>query len=247
MGREIVKAASGNLKKVTLELGGKSPFVVFPDANLEEAIPEAARACFFLSGQNCMAGTRLFLHEDIHDEFVEKLAETTAQMKVGDGFEPDTVLGPLISKGQRETVLSYIESGKAEGAEMVVGGKTLDRPGYFLEPTIFINTERDMKIVREEIFGPVLSVQKFSDDWDDLEARVGDTIYGLSGSVWTRDLTTAIRGAKFIDSGQVGVNFHAAISPETPFGGNRQSGWGREFGKEGLDAFLKSKSISIKH
>ncbi len=246
VGKSIVRAAAGNLKKVTLELGGKSPFVVFPDANLEEAIPSAARACFFLSGQNCMAGTRLFVHEKIHDQFVEGVGNVAQAMKVGDGFEPDSLIGPLITDQQRQKVLGFVETGRQEGGEVVCGGNATGERGHFIEPTIVANTTPDMKIVREEVFGPVLAVQKFDDDIEALADRVNDTDYGLSGSVWTSDVSTALRMAKKVDSGQVGVNIHAAVSPETPFGGNKQSGWGREFGKEGLDPYLKTKAISIK-
>lgn len=246
VGKSIVRAASGNLKKVTLELGGKSPFIVFPDADLEQAVPAAASACFFLTGQNCMAATRLFVHEKIHDQFVEGLGKAAQTFKVGDGFEPDSMIGPLITDRQRQRVLGYIESGRNDGGEIICGGNAVGERGHFIEPTVVANTSPDMKIVREEVFGPVIAVQKFDDDLEALTACVNDTDYGLSGSVWTRDVSTALRMARRVDSGQVGVNVHAAVSPETPFGGNKQSGWGREFGKEGLDPYLKTKAISIR-
>ncbi|TVQ50053.1 MAG: aldehyde dehydrogenase [Gammaproteobacteria bacterium] len=247
VGRSIVRAAAGNLKKVTLELGGKSPMVVFPDADLEEAIPTAAMACFFLSGQNCMAGTRLFVHESIHDQFVAGVSGMAQALKVGDGLEPDTVLGPLISAAQRRRVLDYIALGEAEGARRATPPQAFDGPGHFVAPVVFSDCHADMRIVREEIFGPVLTVQRFgSEDVAALAARVNDTIFGLSGSVWSRDLSTALGFARLIDSGQVAVNAHAAVSPETPFGGNRQSGWGREMGRESLDAYLKTKAVSVR-
>jgi phenylacetaldehyde dehydrogenase len=244
VGRKIVEAATGNLKKVALELGGKSPVVVFPDADLDQAVPGAAMAYLVNSGQACMAGTRLFLHADIHDAFVERLAAHVRALKLGDGLVPGTDLGPLISARQKARVLSYIELGRAEGARIVLGDARVPSIGHFVAPVIFTECQADMRIVREEIFGPVLTVLRFRDEAT-LLRDVGDTVYGLSGSVWTRDIQRALRVARQIDSGQVGVNFHAAVSPETPFGGNRQSGWGREFGREGVEAYLKTKAISI--
>ena len=246
VGRKIIQAAAGNLKKVTLELGGKSPVVVFPDADLERLIPAAANAAFFLQGQNCMAGTRLFVHDDIFDQVVEGVGQVAAGMSVGPGLDPDNHLGPLISAEQRERVLGYVASGRESNAELVYGGEALDRPGYFVKPTLFSHTNMDMKIAREEIFGPVLCAQSFGDG--DLEAvadQANSTIYGLSGSVWTKDISLAHRMAAKVDSGQVSINWHAAVDPAIPFGGNKQSGWGREFGKEGLDSYLKTKATTV--
>jgi phenylacetaldehyde dehydrogenase len=246
VGRSIVHAAAGNLKKVTLELGGKSPMVVFGDANLADAIPTAAMACFFLSGQNCMAGTRLFVHSSIHDQFVTGLVGVAQALKLGNGLDRETVLGPLISAAQRQRVLDYIALGEREGATRVTPELPPLGPGYFVAPVVFADCRPDMRIVREEIFGPVLTVQRFEDDLDGLAAAVNDTIFGLSGSVWSRDLATALKFAQRIDAGQVAINAHAAVSPETPFGGNRQSGWGREMGRESLDAYLKTKAVSVR-
>jgi len=244
VGRRIVAAATGNLKKVTLELGGKSPVVVFPDADLKQLIPAAAMACYLSSGQACMAGTRLFLHADIHDEVIAGVAELAGRLKVGDGMLDGVVIGPLISAAHRARVEAYIASGVAEGATMVTGGSPVDGPGHFVRPVLFAGVTMDMRIAREEIFGPVLAAIRFTDEAEMLRG-VNATDFGLSGSVWTQDIQCALRVAKQIDSGQVGINVHAAISPETPFGGNRQSGWGREFGEEGLSPYLKTKAISM--
>lgn len=246
VGKIILKAAAGNLKKVTLELGGKSPVVVFPDADIERVIPGAARGAFFLQGQNCMAGTRLFAHEDVYDQVVDGVAAMARAFRIGPGLQPDTDLGPLISAAQLKTVMGYIDAGKASGAELVCGGDAIDRPGHFIQPTIFGRTNMSMRIAKEEIFGPVLCVQAFGDD--DLEAiaeQCNSTVYGLSGSVWTRDISVGHRMVNMIDSGQVSINCHAAVDPAIPFGGNRQSGWGREFGQEGLEPYLKTKATTV--
>jgi phenylacetaldehyde dehydrogenase len=246
VGKQILHAAAGNLKRVTLELGGKSPVVVFPDADLGRVIPGATRAAFFLQGQNCMAGTRLFVHEDVFDEVVHGVAKMANAFRLGPGLSPDTDLGPLVSAEQRETVLSYIDAGKSTDAELVCGGEALAGKGYFVKPTVFSHTNMKMKIAREEIFGPVLCAQSFSDsDLDALAAEANSTIYGLSGSVWTRDISVAHKRAARIASGQVSINCHAAVDPAIPFGGNKQSGWGREFGQEGLDAYLKTKATTV--
>jgi phenylacetaldehyde dehydrogenase len=244
VGRSVLVAAAGNLKKVALELGGKSPIVVFPDADLEKVVAAAAMACYLSSGQACMAGTRLFVHDDVHDEVVAGIAAFADTLPVGDGMTPGTVLGPLISARHRARVEGYIASGLDEGASMVCGGGTVDGPGHFVRPVLFADASSQMTIAREEIFGPVLTAIRFRDEAEML-AEVNSTQYGLSGSVWTQDVSRAVRVARAVDSGQVGVNVHAAVSPETPFGGNRQSGWGREFGEEGLLAYTKTKAISI--
>lgn len=245
VGRKIVVAATGNLKKVTLELGGKSPMIVFPDADLDRAIPVLAMACYVASGQACMAGTRLFVHADIHDEVVARLTEHVKSISVGDGMLPGMVLGPLISARQKQRVQSYMRIAQEEGATLVYGGEQIDGAGHFVRPSLFTNVTSGMRIAQEEVFGPVLSAIKFTDEATML-SEVNSTMYGLSGSVWTKDIQRAYRVARAVDSGQVAINHHAAVSPETPFGGNRQSGWGREFGKEGLDGYLKTKAVSVR-
>jgi phenylacetaldehyde dehydrogenase len=246
VGRKIIHAAAGNLKRVTLELGGKSPMVVFPDADLDRVIPGATRGAFFLQGQNCMAGTRLFVHEDVFEPVVDGIVQMANSFRLGPGLDPESDLGPLISAAQRERVMGYIEAGKQSSAELLCGGEALAGKGYFVRPTLFGHTNMDMKIAREEIFGPVLCAQSFSDsDLRIVAAEANSTIYGLSGSVWTRDISTAHKMAAMIDSGQVSINCHAAVDPAIPFGGNRQSGWGREFGREGLDPYLKTKATTV--
>lgn len=246
VGKAIVRAAADDLKRVSLELGGKSPVIVCADADLDVAAPSAAAACFFLSGQNCMAGTRLFVEESIAEEFEERLVAAAKTFVVGDGFAPGTMIGPLISAKQLARVKSFIDEADNAGARRVFGGNIPDQKGHFVAPAVFADVTPDMRLAQEEVFGPVLAVQRFRQDNEgELLARVNGTTYGLSGSVWTRDISRALRLAKHVDSGQVGVNAHAAVSPETPFGGNKQSGWGREFGREGLDAYLKTKAVSV--
>lgn len=245
-GKAIVQASTGNLKRVSLELGGKSPFIVFDDANLEQAIPGAAMGGFFLTGQNCMAATRLFVEETIHDEFVAGVAQFAATMTVGNGMHPETMLGPLISQDHKAKVQSFVTAAIEAGADPVPLPAPIPDSGYFFSPTILANVTPDMDIAQSEVFGPVLAVQKFSkDDTAGLLRATNATNYGLSGSVWTSDLAMAHQLVRRIDSGQVAINAHAAVSPETPFGGNRQSGWGREFGRDGIDAYLKTKAISV--
>ena len=246
VGKKIVAASVDNLKRVTLELGGKNPVVVFPDANLEKVIPGAARACFFLQGQNCMAGTRLFVHQDIFEQVITGIKVMAESFKIGHGLDPDKDFGPLISDTQRKRVMSYIQAGIDEGAELITGGKIAGEKGFFIQPTIFTQVHGDMKIAKEEIFGPVLCAQSFGDnDLETIAQQANDTSYGLSGSVWTQDISVAHKMAMLIDAGQVSINWHAAVDPAIPFGGNKQSGWGREFGKEGLEPYLKTKATSV--
>lgn len=247
IGRHIVRAAAGNLKKVSLELGGKSPVVIFPDADLARAIPGAAQAAFFLQGQNCMAGTRIFVHEAIHDRVVTGIAEIASGLKIGPGLDPGIEIGPLISTGHRDRVLALVRSGLDEGARLITGGGALTGPGWFVQPTVFADARPGMRIMREEIFGPVMAIQRFAgDDLDGIAALANDTCYGLSGSVWTRDLATAHAMVRRIRAGHVSINCHGAVDSMIPFGGYKQSGWGREFGAEGLDAYLETKAVTAR-
>ncbi|MCA8057365.1 MULTISPECIES: aldehyde dehydrogenase family protein [Burkholderia cepacia complex] len=245
VGRLIVQAAAGNLKKVTLELGGKSPAIVFPDADLERAIPGTANGIFFNSGQVCVAGSRLYAHKKIFDRLVDGVAEQAAKVKLGHGLAPETQLGPLISAKQVARVTSYIEAGRRDGAHIIAGGESLAQEGYFIKPTVVTNTSARMSIVREEIFGPVLCAIPFDDDdLEQIARAANDTPYGLGASIWTRDLSVAHKLAPRLRAGTVWINAHNPIDPALPFGGYKQSGWGRESGLEGLKAYTEVKSVA---
>jgi acyl-CoA reductase-like NAD-dependent aldehyde dehydrogenase len=245
VGKELVRLSAGNLKRVTLELGGKSPCVVFADADMDIAIPGAAMAIFANSGQACIAGSRLFVEARVFDRVVSGIAEIARSLKVGDGLEPDTQLGPLISQKQRDRVTKYIESGRAEGAELVAGGHSRPGRGFFVEPTVFTRTRPDMLMVREEIFGPVLSASPF-DDLDQLPALVNATQYALAAGIYTTNVNHAHRLASRMEAGSVYINCYSMFDACMPFGGFKESGWGRELGEEGLDAYLESKSVWLK-
>lgn len=244
-GQHILRQSAGSLKRVSLELGGKSAVMVFSDADLEKAIPAVAMGIFGNSGQVCAAGSRLFLHEAIFDKFTAGLAAFAEKLVVGDGMRDGVNLGPLISAGQKNKVMGYIEAGKAEGATLLTGGTAPSSPGFFVNPTIFIDANPDMRIVREEIFGPVLSVMRFSDDdFDTLARKANDSVYGLSAYVWTRNLASAHEMAKRLRSGSVKIN-GAGMEFALPFGGFRQSGIGRENGREGVTAFTETKAVMV--
>jgi phenylacetaldehyde dehydrogenase len=242
VGKLIAKAATENLKKVSLELGGKSPNVVFADADLKAAIPGSASAIFFNQGQICTAGSRLFVHKSIFDKVVEGVAEETKKFQVGPGIDPSTNLGPLVSKEQLSRVCGYLESGAKEGARALVGGHRIGNTGYFVEPTVLVDVKPNMKVVREEIFGPVVTAIPFSDP-DEVVNFANDTIYGLASAVWTRDIGKAHRMAAKLRAGTVWLNCYNVFDPALPFGGYKQSGWGRESGHAALELYTQTKSV----
>jgi phenylacetaldehyde dehydrogenase len=243
-GKKIAAAATGNLKKVSLELGGKAPMIVFPDADLDAAIPGLASAAFFHQGQVCTSGTRLYVHRSIHDEVVEGIVAESQKLVLGHGLDTKTTMGPLISSDRRVKVLAYVAAGVADGADLVAGGLGVDGDGFFMEPTILSNTNESMSVMREEIFGPVLCVQSFTDeDIDELARKANDTVYGLSASVWTSNVNNAHKMAQRIKAGSVWINTHNFYDPALPFGGYKQSGWGREEGSEAIRMFTEVKSV----
>lgn len=245
VGKLIVNAATGNLKKVTLELGGKSPSVVLPDADLDTGIPGVASAIFFNHGQCCAAGSRLYVEKSIFDKVVAGVADQAKQIKIGPGLEPTTQMGPLVSDEQQQRVLGYLESGFAEGAQAVAGGKRSGDKGYFVEPTVLVNTNSTMKVIQEEIFGPVVCAEPFT-NVEDVIAKANDNIYGLAAAVWTKDLSKGHRIAAQLRAGTVWINCHNVFDASLPFGGYKQSGWGREMGHEALDLYTEVKSVCAK-
>ena len=242
VGKLIAIAATGNLKKVSLELGGKSPNVVFADADLKAAIPGSASAIFFNQGQVCTAGSRLFIHKTIFDRVVEGVAGETKKFKVGPGINPSTNLGPLVSEEQLSRVCGFLEVGAKEGARTVVGGKRIGDTGYFVEPTVLVDVKPEMKVVREEIFGPVVTAIPFSEP-EEVIGFANDTVYGLAAAVWTSDISKAHRMAAKLRAGTVWINCYNIFDPALPFGGYKQSGWGREMGHAALELYTESKSV----
>jgi betaine-aldehyde dehydrogenase len=247
-GRKIITAAMGNIKKVTLELGGKSPCVVFADADFDIAVEFAMFAIFAGQGEVCSAGSRLILDKKIADKFLPRLAAATSKIVVGDGLAPDTEMGPLITTAHMERVLGYIDAGRTEGAELLCGGERLTDGGLghgnFVAPTIFAQTQPGMRIVREEIFGPVLTVQLF-DTEEEAVRLANDTIYGLAAGVFTTDGAKGLRVLKKLRAGITWLNTYHPTFNEAPWGGYKQSGWGRELGTWGLDEYLETKQINI--
>jgi acyl-CoA reductase-like NAD-dependent aldehyde dehydrogenase len=249
VGKEIQREAAATLKRVSLELGGKSPNIVFSDADPQAAAEGALLGVFFNQGQVCCAGTRLFVEQKMHDQFVDTLARSAQSMKQGSGLDPDTRIGPLVSHEQLERVTNYLDVGKKEGAKVVLGGarntqKGLEK-GYYVQPTIFTGVKNDMRIAREEIFGPVVSVLPFKDE-NDAVLQGNDTLYGLAAGVWTRDVSKAHRVARAIRAGTVWVNCYNVFDPAAPFGGYKESGYGRELGRYALDLYTQVKSVWLR-
>jgi aldehyde dehydrogenase (NAD+) len=244
VGRQILRSAAGNLKRVTLELGGKSANIIFPDADLDAAVKAAGSGVFFNAGQVCSAGSRILVHEKIHDEVVERLAARANMIRLGDPKDSATAMGPLISAGQMKRVLDYIEVGKNEGARIAAGGTRHGDTGYFVDPTIFTDVEHGMRISQEEIFGPVAAVLRFKDDEDAIRLANG-TSYGLAAGVWTADIGRGHRFAKRLKAGTVWVNTFGPTDVRLPWGGARDSGFGREHGESAIENFTEPKVVWI--
>ncbi len=242
-GRIILEtAARSNLKKVALELGGKSPTIVMDDAQMDIAIPGAANAIFFNTGQVCVAGSRLYAHKKVYDQVVAGVAEIAATMKLGHGLDPDVQIGPLVNRNQAQRVKGYIDGGVADGAEVVVGGELTGETGTFITPTIIANTRRDMAVVQEEIFGPVVVVEPI-DSMDDVPPIANATRYGLAASVWTQNISAATRLATAIKAGTVWINCHLMFDAALPIGGYKESGWSRDSGMQAVENYLETKTV----
>jgi acyl-CoA reductase-like NAD-dependent aldehyde dehydrogenase len=248
--RRILRASTGNLKRVSLELGGKSPNIVFADADLDKAIPGAAWAIFGNNGQSCTAGSRLYIQRSVYDQVLEGVADVAAGIRIGHGmWRTQPQLGPVISDEQLTRVLGYFEAGKRDGGQLVLGGQRIGgalADGYFVQPTIFTQVRDDMAVARQEIFGPVVCAMPF-DDEDEVLARANDSIYGLAAGLWTRDLRKAHRFAAALQAGSVWINTWGNTSAASPFGGFKQSGHGREMGKEAIDLYSEVKSVWVQY
>lgn len=245
VGKEILKASAGNLKRVSLELGGKSPNIIFPDADMQKAVPTSMNGVFYNSGQVCAAGTRIFVQESMYDQFNEELTKFAGKLKVGDPLDPGTRIGPLVSKEQYDRVNSYLQLGKEEGAKVTLGGASGMSKGYYVKPTIFAGVNNTMRIAREEIFGPVAATIPFKDE-NDAVFQGNDTTYGLAAAVWTRDIGRAHTIARRLKAGTVWINCYGMIDPISPFGGYKQSGFGRELGKHSIELYTQIKSVFAK-
>lgn len=244
-GKRIGKAAIDNMKRFTLELGGKSPVIVMPDANVEEVIPAAALAIFFNQGQTCTAGSRLYVHRSIYQPVVNGIVEFARNLKIGPGFDTSAQLNALVSDEHAQRVCGYIDAGRQEGAELLLAGERLPRPGYFVSPTVMVNTNPQMRVVREEIFGPVLVAAPF-DTEDEVIAQANASEFDLAAGIWTRDVSTAIRLSRRVRAGIVWQNCHNLFDPNLPFGGYRQSGIGRDLGQAAIEGCLESRSVLLR-
>jgi phenylacetaldehyde dehydrogenase len=242
VGKLIVHAATGNLKRVSLELGGKSPNVIFKDADLDVAIPGAASGIFFNQGQCCCAGSRLYIEKDVFDKVIEGISASAKKIRVGSGLDPKTQMGPLVSEEQLNRVCGYLESGFSQGAKAAAGGQKKGDKGYFVEPTVLVDTTEDMKVVQEEIFGPVVVAMPFSST-EEIIPRANDNVYGLAAGIWTRDISKAHRMAESLQAGTVWINCYNIFDAALPFGGYKQSGWGREMGHDVLNNYTQTKAV----
>lgn len=244
VGKLIIGAAASNLKRVSLELGGKSPNIIFDDANIEEAIKGAAGAIFFNHGQCCCAGSRLFVQEKIFDQVLDGIKKEAEKIKLGVGMNQDTMMGPLVSKEQFNKVTNFIESGIKDGAKAICGGKAKGGEGYFVEPTVLINTTKEMAVIKEEIFGPVVCAMPFKSE-EEVVSEANDSVYGLAAGIWTSDVRRAHRVIEKIKAGTIWVNCYNIFDASLPFGGYKQSGWGREMGYEAISLYTETKSVCI--
>ncbi|HEV8201363.1 MAG TPA: aldehyde dehydrogenase family protein [Candidatus Polarisedimenticolia bacterium] len=244
VGQDIMRRGAESVKRLTLELGGKSPNVVFADADLDMAVRGASNGIFYNKGEVCTAGSRLFLEESVHDAFLDRLQSHVGKLQQGDPLDPKTRLGPQVSEAQMRSILGYVDKGKAEGARLVTGGERPQGKGYFVRPTIFTDVRNDMTLAREEIFGPVLAVLRFK-ELDDVLAQANDSVYGLAAAVWTKDIKKAHRTARQLQAGTVWINSYGLYDSAMPFGGVKQSGFGRELGRQGLLEYTQTKSIWV--